>query len=244
MNVLKPLRRLIVEAVRRRGYDIVRVTHDDDAKRLFARVRPYTMTGLDRIEALCRAVKYVAHNNIPGDIVECGVYHGGSMMAAALTLLQFESTARTLYLFDTFDGMSLPTDLDVNLHGVCATDIYKSEKEITTVPLHLVQRAMKSTGYPENKLRYVVGKVEDTLPDAAPQKIALLRLDTDWYESTYHEMVHLFPRLSTGGVLIVDDYGHWSGAKRAVDQYIEENKVRILLCRIDYTGVIAIKSGD
>jgi O-methyltransferase len=83
--------------------------------------------------------------------------------------------------------------------------------------------------------------VERTLPDRAPAEIALLRLDTDWYESTRHELVHLYPRLSAGGVLIVDDYGHWAGAKRAVDEYLGEQAEPLLLHRIDYTGRIAIK---
>jgi O-methyltransferase len=83
--------------------------------------------------------------------------------------------------------------------------------------------------------------VEDTIPNNIPEKIAILRLDTDWYESTRHELVHLFPRLSPYGVLIIDDYGCWQGAKKAVDEYISENNLRIFLSRIDSTGRIAIK---
>jgi hypothetical protein len=90
-------------------------------------------------------------------------------------------------------------------------------------------------------VRFVAGRVEDTLPARAPERIAILRLDTDWYESTRHELVHLFPRLSAGGVLIIDDYGHWQGARRAVDEYLEETGVRLLLNRIDTTGRIGVK---
>ena len=68
-----------------------------------------------------------------------------------------------------------------------------------------------------------------------------MRLDTDWYESTKHELTHLFPLLSSGGVIIIDDYGHWQGAKKAVDEYFEENNIKILLNRIDYTGRVGIK---
>ncbi|HYM86681.1 MAG TPA: TylF/MycF/NovP-related O-methyltransferase, partial [Pseudoxanthomonas sp.] len=74
-----------------------------------------------------------------------------------------------------------------------------------------------------------------------PECIALLRLDTDWYESTRHEMIHLFPRLCVGGVLILDDYGHWLGARRAVDEYLGEHNVPLFLQRIDYTGRYAVK---
>jgi hypothetical protein len=98
-------------------------------------------------------------------------------------------------------------------------------------------------GYPKEKLHYVQGKVEDTIPGAAPGQIALLRLDTDWYESTHHELIHLYPRLSAGGVLIVDDYGHWQGSRRAVDEWIAQTGARILLNRIDYTGRVAVKVG-
>ena len=88
---------------------------------------------------------------------------------------------------------------------------------------------------------YIKGKVEETIPEIIPGKISLLRLDTDWYESTLHNLNHLFPLLSKGGILILDDYGHWQGARKAVDEYLEKNNVKILLNRIDYTGRIAVK---
>ena len=83
--------------------------------------------------------------------------------------------------------------------------------------------------------------MEDTIPQNIPDKISLLRLDTDFYESTYHEMVHLFPRLSVNGLLIIDDYGYWKGQKEAIDQYLRENKINMFLHRIDEQGRIAIK---
>jgi O-methyltransferase len=106
-----------------------------------------------------------------------------------------------------------------------------------------VRRNVGEMGYPGEKLHFVQGKVEDTIPGSAPEQIALLRLDTDWYESTRHELIHLYPRLSAGGVLIVDDYGHWQGSRRAVDEWIAQAGVRILLNRIDYTGRVAVKVG-
>jgi hypothetical protein len=89
---------------------------------------------------------------------------------------------------------------------------------------------------------FIKGKVEETIPEQAPAQIALLRLDTDWYESTYHELVHLYPRLSPGGILIIDDYGHWAGARKAVDEYFAEHRLNLFLHRIDYTGRICIKT--
>ena len=79
------------------------------------------------------------------------------------------------------------------------------------------------------------------MPGYLPSGIALLRLDTDWYESTKHELEHLYPLLVSGGVIIIDDYGHWKGAKKAVDEYIKDNNLPLLLNRIDYTGRIGIK---
>jgi len=108
--------------------------------------------------------------------------------------------------------------------------------------LEEVQANLFSTGYPQGKINCVVGKVEDTIPGTMPAKIALLRLDTDWYASTRHELEHLFPLLQNNGVVIIDDYGHWLGARQAVDEYIAEQGLRILLNRIDYTGRIAIKT--
>ena len=100
---------------------------------------------------------------------------------------------------------------------------------------------MESTGYEPSRVRYIKGRVEDTLPDEAPARIALLRLDTDWYESTRHELLTLYPRLSRGGVLIIDDYGYWQGARRAVDEYFTSHASPVLLNRIDNTGRVAVK---
>ncbi|HET8669536.1 MAG TPA: TylF/MycF/NovP-related O-methyltransferase [Candidatus Saccharimonadales bacterium] len=209
-----------------------------------AAVEPFTMTSPERIVSLIGAVEYIERVSIPGDIVECGVWRGGSMMAVAHALLRLQKT-RHLYLFDTFEGMPPPTNADINLRGDKASELLKKSDHSAWIwaeaQIDEVRRNMEQTGYPQDKVTYVKGEVEDTIPAQAPPQIALLRLDTDWYESTKHELIHLYPRLSSGGVLLIDDYGHWQGARRAVDEYIEENKLRLLLCRIDYTGRIAVK---
>lgn len=208
-------------------------------------VAPFTMTSPERIAALVESIRYVSRHAIPGAIVECGVWRGGSMMAVAQTLLELEEW-RELYLFDTFDGMPPPGTDDRDLTGTSAADLMNAEDKQTGAvwarsPLADVRRNLLGTGYPESWVHFVEGRVEETLPDRAPEQIAILRLDTDWYESTRHELVHLFPRLSTGGVLIIDDYGHWQGARRAVDEYLAETGVRLLLNRIDVTGRMALK---
>lgn len=209
-------------------------------------VRPYTMTTPARIDALCQAVRYVVHNRIPGAIVECGVWRGGSMMAAALTLLQLGEPGRQLYLFDTFEGMTPPGPLDRFRDGAPASDVYERENKGSAwcrSPLEEVRAVLQTTGYMERNIHYVKGRVEDTLPDGGPESIAILRLDTDWYKSTLHELVSLYPRLAPGGVLIIDDYGFWQGARRAVDEYFESLNPRPLLTRVDDSARLAVVPG-
>jgi hypothetical protein len=202
-------------------------------------VEPYTMTSTERIHALVNAVRHIVRNRIAGDMVECGVWKGGSVMAMALTLLQLGERDRSLYLFDTFSGMTAPSDVDVDYQGQQAQVILDAVR--CEASLQEVEKAVLSTGYDRKKIHFVPGRVEETIPDHAPASIALLRLDTDWYESTQHELHHLFPRLARGGVIIIDDYGHWRGARQAVDEYIAQNQIPLLLHRIDYTGRIAVK---
>ncbi|MES2025542.1 MAG: TylF/MycF/NovP-related O-methyltransferase [Pseudomonadota bacterium] len=249
------LTKLIKKIVRLFGFEIVRYRVDapnlpdvpESVIDTYKKVRPYTMTSPERIVSLCEAVKYIQDKNIDGDVVECGVWKGGSMMAVADTLLRMGDTNRDLYLFDTFEGMPPPTDSDVDIAGTSAENLLNSsnkdadESVWCRATLDVVKNALGSIGYPGEKIHYIKGLVEDTIPQFVPSKIALLRLDTDWYESTKHEMEHLFPLLSKGGVLIIDDYGHWQGARKAVDEYLEKNDVTILLNRIDYTGRIAVK---
>ena len=253
LSLVNGLRKL----VRSTGFDVVRFGKDPLAglsehygEALVETIRavaPFTLTSPERIAALCEATRYLAQARIPGDVVECGVWRGGSMMAVARTLLQMNDTARELFLYDTFSGMPMPGEKDVTYAGTPASALMREEKRDDPssiwcdAPLQGVKEAVFSVGYPREQTHFIEGKVEDTIPGTAPERIALLRLDTDWYESTRHELTHLFPRLSKGGVLIVDDYGHWKGARQAVDEYIAKSGARLLLNRIDYTGRIAVK---
>lgn len=211
-------------------------------------VKPYSMTTNERLVSLSRCIDYIVNNNIEGDIVECGVWRGGSMMLVARKLLQLDSKEKKLFLFDTFEGMSEPGKNDVAWDKISAGEkLNTSDKfEGTNVwcysTLDEVKSNVSKIGYPENKIVYVAGKVEDTLPYPLIGKISLLRLDTDWYSSTKHELEHLYSKLVFGGVLIIDDYGHWEGARKAVDEFIMKNNLKLFLNRIDYTGRLAIKN--
>ncbi len=211
------------------------------------KVKPYTMTSVERLYGLIEAVKFIVDHKIPGDIVECGVWRGGSMMAVAFTLLQLGCTDRRLYMFDTYEGMSTPSDEDIDLNSIDARQLLTSQQKNTAqdniwcyASLDDVQANMSQTGYNKNQVCFIKGKVEDTLPgcDSLPGQIALLRLDTDWYESTKTEMEFLYPRLVKGGFFIADDYGHWKGSRKAIDEYLAQNAEALYLSRMDYTGRI------
>jgi len=234
------------------GYELIpRVAanknFEKDFKKMYLDCREYTCTTIERMYSLYEAVKYIIDAKVPGDFVECGVWRGGSSMIMAHTLLKMGETGRKIYLYDTFAGMSKPTEKDVDIENSSKAIARWNESKEKGInkwafsPVEEVRKNMLSTGYPENKMIFVKGKVEDTIPKTMPSKIAILRLDTDWYESTYHELKHLFPLLSKRGVLIIDDYGHWAGARQAVDEYIKEKKIKILLNSIDRDSKIGIK---
>jgi O-methyltransferase len=215
---------------------------------LCEKVAPYTMSSPEGIVVLADAVRHVVNRGVPGAIVECGVWKGGSMMVIAHTLIELGRSDIDLYLFDTFEGMVEPTEKDAHWSGrpadaLLAEEMNREESLIwARAPLDQVKAAMRSVSYPPGRIHFVKGRVEQTVPVQAPEQIALLRLDTDWYESTKHELAHLYPRLAPGGVLIIDDYGWWRGAGEATDEYFRENAPAPFLVRIDDGGVrVAVK---
>ena len=250
------MKSMIRSCLNRMGLEIARYTDrkysyppdfNEDEIKLCEAVKPFTMTSPERIVALSNAVEYIVGNDSNGAFVECGVWKGGSALVMILTLQRLGCVDRDIYLFDTFEGMTAPTDVDRSIRNESAKSLMESSDQETSwiwarSELDEVRRLTLETGYPSEKVHFCKGSVEETIPQHAPQTISLLRLDTDWYESTRHELHHLFPRLIGGGVLIIDDYGHWQGARKAVDEYISDHNVDILLNRIDYTGRIAVKS--
>jgi hypothetical protein len=247
--IIGPVQKTIRRFFQFFGYEIVKgEIYTVDEMAIIAKVKPFTATSPERIIGLVNAVKYISHNRIEGDFVECGVWRGGSMMAAMLTLVQLGDTLRHFYLYDTYEGMTPPTDKDVTYDHTRATELLamtKKDKEGDSywcvAGLNDVQRNIFSTGYPKDKIHFVKGRVEDTLPATMPNQIALLRLDTDWYESTYHELTHLYPLLSPNGVLILDDYGFWQGCQKAVDDYFAKQTFVPLLSKLDFSGRLALK---
>lgn len=250
------MKKLLNATLRRFGLRLVRTTHpavarQDIQSQEFQEVKsscdPYTLTTTERLYALWKAVHHLERRSIAGALVECGVWRGGSAMLCAYTLKRMSSADREIYLYDTFQGMPRPTDRDVRFDGEEAVDRWESKREKRgsrwhRAPLEDVKANLARTGYPADRIRYVKGKVEDTIPGTIPDRIALLRLDTDFFESTAHELEHLYPRLVEGGILIVDDYGHWRGAREAVDRYFRNRAEPIFLSRVDYSCRVGVKS--
>jgi O-methyltransferase len=215
-------------------------------RQLCEQVLPYTMTSKERLATIETATRYVVQNQIPGAFVESGVGPGGSMMAVAYTLLEMKVTDRDLFLYDTYAGMDAPTDADVSILGKAAKRKYDSKLKdgVSTwnyFPLAEVRANMQRTGYPSERTQLIKGLVQNTLPANDIESIALLRLDTNLYESTKVEMAELFPKLSPGGVLIIDDYNRWLGQRKAVDDYLAQFGAGMLLTRIDDHCVQGVK---
>lgn len=251
---IKIHKNIIKKTVNLCGYDIrkkQKITPDINSDKKFLKLyklcKNFTMTSKERMYALYKSVNYIIQSKIPGDFVECGVWKGGSTMLIAFILREMNIKDRKIYLYDTFEGMTKPKKYDYPHLG---NNYYaykkwkknqaKSCNEWCYAPLTEVKKNMSLTKYPKNNIIYVKGKVEHTIPKKIPKKISLLRLDTDWYESTKHELVYLYPNLLLSGVLIIDDYGKWMGSKKAVDEYFNDDC--ILLNRIDNCGRIGVKT--
>lgn len=185
---------------------------------IVAKAKPYSMTAGNNLLATVQAVKHI-DQGVLGDVVECGVWRGGHIIAAMLAAQQ----SRSYWLFDTFDGMTEPGPQD-NRRGAHASAstkyTKKGPKNWCRAELHEVKNNISQFAQTDQSVIYVQGAVEHTLrSDHLPEQIALLRLDTDFYSSTLIELEVLWPRLAVGGILIVDDYMSWDGCRQACEEY-------------------------
>lgn len=238
--------RWIRPRLHRLGIDVIRNHPSDVApeiREIMRRCHRFTMTGTDALLGLLEAVDHVVKRRIPGDIVECGVWRGGGMMAVASLLLARNDRTRSLWLYDTFSGMPEPGAHDISMHGEVASSIYQQcsdaadrGSEWCRANLEEVRRNVGSVGYPEASIHYVQGRVEDTIPGQIPDVISILRCDTDFYDSTLHQLNHLYDRVVPGGVVILDDYGYWKGARKAADEFIAARNPNWFMTRLGYQG--------
>ena len=255
-GVISLLKRLAHNTLRLFGYDMRRLPPEGDFPpfpemtaddfNMVRRVEGLTVTSLANRWALVQAVRYLNAAHIEGDIVECGVWKGGSSILAKLAHTD-ASMRRQFILFDTFGGMTKPEPVDISCmpsesalreynKGIRAT-----HNDYAYSSLEEVIGNFKNLGIFDEDVVFHRGPVEETLRDAAnlPDRIALLRLDTDWYASTKIELEVLYPRLSIGGVLLIDDYGHWEGARKAVSEYLSNTPG--FLVAVDYTSRVMVK---
>jgi len=225
-------------SIRRDDFDMRLVPQSIRA--IIASVDRYTMTDHLAVTGLVEALDYLDRNGVSGSIVEFGVWRGGSAMAAALRLKNLE-IERQLFLFDTFEGMTNPGKEDIRTRDDAAAEsILDSVRCIASI--EDVTRNLERTEFPRSQIFLTRGPVEETVPDGLPPEIALARLDTDWYQSTLHELRHTWDRIPSGGVLIIDDYHYWKGSRQAVDEFFSERGINILLSRIGSGGtVIGVK---
>ena len=224
------------------------VETSDSDQRIFRYVRDnHLSTSTDeRLFATIMACRHVVEQNIAGDFVECGVWRGGNSIIAA-DVFKNLCSEKTVWLFDTFAGMTDPTDADVNYLGESAHRKFQERGRDAHngwcySPIEEVSANFARAGLLHERIKFVKGDVAQTLSqsESLPEKISVLRLDTDWYESTKVELEMLYPRLSPGGILIIDDYGHWGGARKAVDEYFART-ARPFLQYVDHTARTGVK---
>lgn len=199
-----------------------------------------TRTSNERVKGLHTALLEIHKNNIQGDIIECGIFMGGNIIIAK-TFFDSVNDKRKYHCFDTFTGMIEPSQED----GIVAKEKWnKKSNSWCKASLEKVKDEFAKHNKLDNSVSFIVGDVANTLLQEhnIPERIALLRLDTDWYESTLIELKILYPKLVSGGYLIIDDYGHWDGAKKAVDEYFGEDFVSIYFTKLDYTGIMIKKA--
>jgi len=252
--IIKYFKIVIMEFFNRAGYKVQKIENipliveaDEFDLETIRLARKISMQSHERLWALINATKYIALNNIPGAFVECGVYKGGSAVVIARTLNRYNVLDRKIYLYDTYEGMTEPKKIDKKIGtNTPAIHILNSSAEQDGVWAYAsfdsVTKVIESLDYPKSNFIQIKGDVSETLRKVLPTSIALLRLDTDWHESTLVELEILYPLVVKKGSIIIDDYGHWSGAKSAVDDYLELNQIKPLMNYIDYAGRLWIKT--
>ena len=225
---------------------IIELTNHDNE--ILKTISKYSMTPKIRIFNLIQSLKHVKQKNIDGDFVECGVWKGGNIILFKKFLdMDFKNKNKTIYAYDTFEGMTEPTTDDYDLrNNENASQILKKDKNKKSnawgvCTIENVKRNILNETENLNNIKFIKGKVEDTLNEEKnlPLKISILRLDTDWYLSTKKELEVMFNRVSPGGIIIIDDYGHWSGSKKAVDEFFKDKYV--WMHYVDYACRLIIK---
>ena len=207
----------------------------DEFSKIYRTVRPHTMLSSRRLRGLYDAVRYVVRNDIPGEIVECGTARGGSAALMGITLRRMDSS-KGLWVFDAFEGLPEPSKADPDWR-IAKGYVGRCRGEVEQVRSFFQEVGILG------KSRIVKGLFQDTLAKAEISQIAVLHLDGDWYDSVRVCLEGLYDRVSPGGIIQIDDYGYWAGARRAVDEFIEKENIEAELQQIDYEGRQLTKPG-
>lgn len=219
---------LVADTVMRTVAESWHLISPSEFSSLYRRVRAHTMCSVARLRALHEGVKYVVRNHVDGDVVECGCARGGSAALMALSLRQL-GERRNLWLFDTFEGLPAPTADDPDY------EIAELFTGSCLGRLNEVQELFRRDGVAEG-VHFVKGLFQETLPSSPIERIALLHVDGDWYESVKVCLETLYDKVVPGGVIQFDDYGYWKGARKAVDEFLAQRKLQVPLTRLDYSG--------
>lgn len=203
-------------------------------QRLLRLVRPYTLSDRLRLATLYGLAREVEADGVPGDIVECGVYRGGS--AAVLAAALGQMTERRLWLFDTFEGLPAPSEED--------GELAQSFEGMFAASVEILREVIGKVGFPWKQLKLRKGLFQDTLRQGLPERIALLHIDADWYESTLLTLRALYPRVSLGGIVVIDDFGYWEGARKAFFTFCREEGAEPLLERVGDTQAFWRKGAE
>lgn len=246
------LKNLINKTLNQLGYSIINnnqkiVELSEKDKNLINLISNYSMTPKIRIYNLLQALRYLKNKKILGDYVECGVWKGGNILLLKKFLETEDMYQRNIYAYDTFEGMTSPDENDFEIsNNNFATKLLEKDKNKKTnvwgiCSLEEVKKNISINVKNLENIKFIKGPVENTLNENKniPEKISLLRLDTDWYQSTKKELEVLYEKVESGGVIIIDDYGHWGGSKKAVDEFFS-NKF-VWMHYVDYACRLIIK---
>lgn len=249
-NLIKNLiNKLIVST----GYSLINnnqkiIELNIDDKKLINLIQKYSMTPQIRIFNLLQSLRHIKYKKIEGDYVECGVWKGGNIILFKKFIENEDrDSIKNIFAFDTYEGMTEPDENDYDISSkVSANVLLKGDKTKQTnlwgvCSLENVKKNILENVNNMKNIKFIKGRVENTLnlDSNLPDKISLLRLDTDWYSSTKKELEVLYSKVSSGGIIIIDDYGHWGGSKKAVDNFFLNKYV--WMHYVDYACRLIIK---
>jgi O-methyltransferase len=226
-----------------RNFGIAKKTENVAMMRLDGSDRPVhadTMIGMKRLDNIEYCLREVVRNNVPGDVMECGVWRGGAVILMRALLKEMNCVDRQVWVADSFEGLPAP---DKKMYPADKGDKHQAFRELA-VSLEEVKHNFKKYDLLDEQVRFLKGWFKDTLPSASVERLSVLRLDGDMYGSTMDCLVNLYPRLSKGGFLIIDDWGAIPACKQAVEDYRRKQQITEKIQPIDWTGVYWEKESE